>query len=646
MLKKWEIENFKSFRKKTPIEFAPITVFAGANSSGKSTIIQSVLLIKQTLQYGSPAKPITLNGPLLKLGTFSDIKNHNNNSEPHIAFSWQLNADEPSHKGQYNYWYKGPILKEISCSIKIDSQATNKEERDVAHYLQKENLDLQPSLAYVSFNSVSVGASDTDPEQDEMHKAFITAQRPIKPILSPRPREIYGSSVEREDLLYEIKDIDIESEEEAKERRADANLVGVGTYYFMPGEIRINYDSAKENARRITEIIVNLSRTRKTGTRFSREYADVKIPIAAQRIIQNQLKSFLVNQRHLLEDESMDSLGNHDLSFSEFSNEFNSLIKRIPSYWRREKDLSINLREIQPALENILQKSFDQKMSTMDVDVDQVTISRMMIEEFFKSSVRYLGPLRDEPKPIYPLEVVGSPTEVGYRGEHTAAILDLNGGVNITYTPSSEFSSERNEVNISALRVDTATLHDAVVDWLKYLGVAEEVTTRDQGKFGHQLQVSTSGINKSHDLTNVGVGVSQVLPIIVMALLADSPSVLIFEQPELHLHPKVQARLADFFLSMALQGKQCILETHSEYLIERLRRRIAEAEGDALSSTIKIYFVEQNKGETICRPVQISKYGAIQDWPRDFFDQSGIETEEILTAAMKKREVENRREKK
>src|SRR5690606_36421292 len=121
------------------------------------------------------------------------------------------------------------------------------------------------------------------------------------------------------------------------------------------------------------------------------------------------------------------------------------------------------------------------------------------------------------PKPIYPLEALVNPTEVGYKGEHTAAVLDLHRNLEIEYIPSAFV--DRPEM---AASTKTATLHDAVVDWLSYVGVAEEVTTDDRGKIGHQLQVQTKGVSRFHDLTNVGVGVSQVLPIIVMALLAET----------------------------------------------------------------------------------------------------------------------------
>jgi predicted ATPase len=166
-----------------------------------------------------------------------------------------------------------------------------------------------------------------------------------------------------------------------------------------------------------------------------------------------------------------------------------------------------------------------------------------------------------------------------------------------------------------------------MVDWLQYLGVAENVETRDRGKFGHELKVILPGLSQPQDLTHVGVGVSQVLPILVMCLLAEPDTTLIFEQPELHLHPKVQTLLGDFFLSMSPLGKQCVLETHSEYLINRLRFRAAASNSYVISNRIKMYFVEKYGDSSSFRPVKIDQFGAIEDWPEGFFDQSPREAE-------------------
>jgi predicted ATPase len=254
---------------------------------------------------------------------------------------------------------------------------------------------------------------------------------------------------------------------------------------------------------------------------------------------------------------------------------------------------------------------------------------------FFSNSVKYLGPLRDEPKPLYPLAAHADPTDVGLRGEMTAAVLNLHRERLIRYIPSVTFS--KTPFDPSPV---PRSLEAAVTDWLKYLGVAETAHSVDKGKLGHELKVSLFEGGPKHDLTHVGVGVSQVLPILVMSLLADRDTTLIFEQPELHLHPKVQTRLADFLLSIALLGKQCLIETHSEYLIKRLRyRAAAESENNRVTNNLKVYFVEKTGSSSNFREVKVNEYGAILDWPEGFFDESQFESEAILRAAAAKQKM-------
>ena len=158
------------------------------------------------------------------------------------------------------------------------------------------------------------------------------------------------------------------------------------------------------------------------------------------------------------------------------------------------------------------------------------------------------------------------------------------------------------------------------------------------------MTVQISGANRSHDLTHVGVGVSQVLPILVASLISEPDTTLIFEQPELHLHPKVQTLLGDFLLSLTQLGKQCILETHSEYLINRIRFRIAAASDQNLwKEAVKVYFVERPAADSQFREVEINEYGAILDWPEGFFDQSQQEAEAILMASVKKHRLQSER---
>ena len=119
--------------------------------------------------------------------------------------------------------------------------------------------------------------------------------------------------------------------------------------------------------------------------------------------------------------------------------------------------------------------------------------------------------------------------------------------------------------------------------------------------------------------------------------MAPPGSFLIFEQPELHLHPRVQARLADFFLALALDGKQTILETHSEYLVDRFRLRIALSSSDSVRPLINILFSEKSAGQSTLTPLEISEFGSIANWPKNFFDQSQRDVGRIVKAASEKR---------
>jgi predicted ATPase len=221
-------------------------------------------------------------------------------------------------------------------------------------------------------------------------------------------------------------------------------------------------------------------------------------------------------------------------------------------------------------------------------------------------------------------------THVGLTGEYTAAMLDEYRNKEIDYPiPPKDFDGK--------YRTAHGTLIEALLVWLKRMDLLDAIDTEETSKVGYRLSVQGKGVSETQDLTSVGVGVSQVLPTLVLFLLAPNNSILLIEQPELHLHPKVQSILGDFFLGMAECGKQCIVETHSEYIVNRLRRRIVETPGKRILDKIKIYFVEKEKAESRFREVQPNEYGSIHDWPKGFFDEVDREASRILDAQMNKR---------
>ena len=636
MITKWKVFNFKSIREETELDLGPLTIFAGANSSGKSTFIQSVLLVAQTLAHKVGSRSVVLNGALTSLGQFDDLKSIGGQSDQiTIRCTCRPLPDQDaavSRRSQFaprRAIYYGPRASRpqaIACEISFDADPSNS---------QRDLFQIQPRLFATQLFCVSRDEDNVDQQAD----------------ISIRHSDKAISEIEGADDVSEIDDqlragltyaveLDESSMTEVKEDFRSAKPIGCILRHFLPQTIIYAIDTIEEDANAITMALQEDAR-RAMGIR----------PSMGRGILLSE--EIIKVLREVLEgtidfDQTFkDKYPQVPLFGSEFETlTFRAWHERLRGLPRHER-LTIQrvLRECEDLFDRIhaaMKPSTTEKSGTHAfVQVRPphlITESTWYLENFFASSLKYLGPLRDAPKPLYPLAPAADPHDVGLRGEHTASILELHKNKKVRYIPSASFKDP-----VINRRTVTRTLEAAVIDWLQYLGVASSVKSRDQGKLGHELKVGLSNSDSTHDLTHVGVGVSQVLPILVMCLLADVDSTLVFEQPELHLHPKVQTLLGDFFLSMALCNKQCIVETHSEYFIDRIRFRIAAASPEKeLNSQAKIYFVEKPSQASYFREVVINEYGAIADWPEGFFDQSQQQAEEILRAATMKRKASRR----
>jgi predicted ATPase len=177
----------------------------------------------------------------------------------------------------------------------------------------------------------------------------------------------------------------------------------------------------------------------------------------------------------------------------------------------------------------------------------------------FLARTEVIGPFRTPPERRYAFGGFSS-TRSGPRGEQAVDLL----------------------VTEKLLKTSKHPLQSAVSFWLQHLKLAEKVYVEDIAKNINLFQLNLAGVGgiPQANVADVGYGISQILPVIVQGLLMRPGGTYMVQQPELHLHPDAQAALADFFLYLAYYGVRVVVETHSEYLLLRLRRRLAEGKLD------------------------------------------------------------------
>ena len=153
-------------------------------------------------------------------------------------------------------------------------------------------------------------------------------------------------------------------------------------------------------------------------------------------------------------------------------------------------------------------------------------------------------------------------------------------------------------------------------------GLFKNVAVRRLGdKPGDPFQLMVTVAGKPANLLDVGYGVSQALPVVVQSILAAKERLLLLQQPEVHLHPKAQAALGSFFVDMVVDGeKHLVVETHSDYIVDRVRQEVAA--GKIPPDSVQLLFFEKQGMETTIHPITIDELGNVENAPpsyREFF---------------------------
>ncbi|MSO77608.1 MAG: DUF3696 domain-containing protein [Alphaproteobacteria bacterium] len=219
-------------------------------------------------------------------------------------------------------------------------------------------------------------------------------------------------------------------------------------------------------------------------------------------------------------------------------------------------------------------------------------------------NVFYLGPLRVYPQRDY-LWSRSRPRDVGLRGEQTIdAILA---------------ATEAGEKRIRVRKAPLRPFQEMIAYWLQEMGLIHSFEVAEIAPGSNRWQASAQ-VRKggSHALLpDVGFGVSQVLPVVTLLQYVPEGATVILERPEIHLHPLAPAHLADVILNAAeRRNLQIIVESHSEHLLLRLQRRVAE--GKFSNDDLKLYFCDAPNGTSRLERLDVDLFGNIDNWPEHF----------------------------
>jgi len=567
MLTGINFQNYKAFRE-GHIEIKPITILLGANSVGKSSILQLILMLQQTSicdpNYKSAMK---LFGGFVSMGEPKNLlrgKNEKNILSLKIEF-------ESSELGQL---LKEKLLAAYTTEILSFARIMN------GIYSQNQESILSKFLSdnFTNKSETKIKSSKESLNLFFVHKLLMLSDFDKEPINKDKFYDLISIIAEvfpeekLIDLPDEIKQIDL-----------------LGSNDFTR---HLKISSKKEEYLLTYDFLHNLSDA-STSKKFEISYDLVYV---------SKIKNFVIKSVSLY-------AGNEKFISFEFDESNEGRLSIISSTFfsdRKLKDYTYkgvsrlfkSNKTIFDFVPEINQKQTQDNNYSVFGNI-VYRIFRGFIENvernFGQNQINYVSPLRAHPKRYYFLD----------KAKYSSFLDTLDGDA------------------LAEILKDNDTLRNQVNSWLKKFGLTVKVSQLED--IIHKLTINQNFLEL--DITDVGFGISQVLPVIIQGFLSLKGSITLIEQPEIHLHPKMQADLADLFIDMSITkgkdkmdsiNKYVIIETHSEYLLKRLRRRIAE--GNISSESVAIYLIDpQTEGKgALIKKLDINQTGFFE-WPIDFY---------------------------
>lgn len=257
--------------------------------------------------------------------------------------------------------------------------------------------------------------------------------------------------------------------------------------------------------------------------------------------------------------------------------------------------------------------SFEPSKSGQGLDEDKqrsLSILNSTLAYFFQR-LRYIGPLRMPARETY------------LSGER----------------PESVGPDARNLIPFLFYRPEVVW---SIAHWLREQGLADGLEVRETARgSGRWAVYIAERRGRWVNLVNTGFGYSQLIPVLAEIYGAPEGSLILVEQPELHLNPRLAIWMGDVLITAIRQGKSLLVETHSEHIVLRLRRRIAE--GALKSEELALYFTMRSleEGKSSLQRIPLDESGQlIEKWPEDFWGEDYAETYRILKAIISRKRGE------
>jgi predicted ATPase len=563
-----KLKNIKGVRQ-ADIKFRRLNVLIGANNVGKSTILQSILLLAQSFREPQrvdfPRLP--LSGCYVNLGTPRDFLSAFTGKDESSSIQLEFGDD---------WLYVELMPSKVEYDPAVTVRMFSVYEAPAEHFAEWERV----------IGEIVVADSIREKKINLLFKIRVVTDRRNGP-----------------GLEVEFKEI----------KRIQSRL----SLQFIQEGNSIALDESSSEPSVTTGI---------TGNPFEGDFSTLcSVPLAGvvRQIVENTPESVLTYEvllvcvADLLRGLPSDTRNSRDLNW---------VFSEAMEAARGKNESTVSVERVQASL-----RMLEGQSEVHQID-ERVEIDRLA--EHLRR-VRYLGPLRFAPSGE--AAQGRSPEDVGSRGESTLSYLSAHSD-DMTECPLSFKDTEREGTHSKQMQ-----LRDAVNYWMTQFGLSEQITVRTGERGIPTLVVRRPGVDRDIDWSSLGMGAIQLLPCLVLTLSAVPNSELILiEQPELHLHPTLEARLGDFFIQCARTGRQILIETHSEHLVERFRRRIAESpvsqEDQGLEELVSLVFAEANDdSSTSYREVHFNEFGGLRDeWPAGFMSVSNEDMLATIEAAAHK----------